>query len=264
MTCAELTSTSSNEKMLEGHCCASCYLLRVAARLSCGSRVGVVSGASGTDTYDSRVFCGSCGRAAMLSRDVRARRQAPFQAKLRHSLTALAGGWIRRRRRRDTERPRAGKRRIEVTLCESFCLSDLTASGRNILCLGRGRTDWEGMATRARAKERADWAKAMRRPWRTAAGRRTETHVRRAHHSREQQSCFSSDCFTWQEYVLVIHDAGLCSVDESYMCTSMGNYPRNYQGRGKSWLCRTFCQTVREDMAIVDICMVVLGSMVLL
>ena len=37
-------------------------------------------------------------------------------------------------------------------------------------------------ATRARAKERAEWAKVMRRTWRTVAGRHRETHDRRAHH----------------------------------------------------------------------------------
>ena len=39
-----------------------------------------------------------------------------------------------------------------------------TASARSILVLEwrRGGTDWKGVATRTRAKERADWAKAMR------------------------------------------------------------------------------------------------------
>ena len=34
---------------------------------------------------------------------------------------------------------------------------------------GRGKrgTAWKGVATRARAKTRAEWAKAMRWPWRT-------------------------------------------------------------------------------------------------
>ena len=63
-------------------------------------------------------FLGSSGRAAMPNRDARARRQAPPQAKLRHSVTAPVGGWIRRRRRMKTEHRRAGKRRIELTLRE--------------------------------------------------------------------------------------------------------------------------------------------------
>ena len=61
--------------------------------------------------------------------------------------------------------------------------------------LGRGRrgTDWKGAATRARAKERAEWAKATRRPWRTAAGRHTETHDRRAHHHESSNHRFFLD-----------------------------------------------------------------------
>ena len=39
--------------------------------------------------------------------------------------TAPAGGWIRRRRRRATGRRRARKRRIELSLNENFCFSDL-------------------------------------------------------------------------------------------------------------------------------------------
>ena len=42
-------------------------------------------------TYDSRVFLGSRGGAAMLSRNGRARMQAPPRATLRHRL-ALSGG----------------------------------------------------------------------------------------------------------------------------------------------------------------------------
>ena len=48
----------------------------------------VVRGALGMVTYDSRVFLGSSGGAAMLNRDARARRQAPPRATLRRSL-----GW---------------------------------------------------------------------------------------------------------------------------------------------------------------------------
>ena len=38
--------------------------------------------------------------------------------------TAQSGGWIRRRKRRVTERRRAGKRRVELSLNELFCYSD--------------------------------------------------------------------------------------------------------------------------------------------
>ena len=44
------------------------------------------TGALGTVTYDSRVFLGSSGGAAMLDRDARSRRQAPPRATLRRSL----------------------------------------------------------------------------------------------------------------------------------------------------------------------------------
>ena len=45
---------------------------------------------------------GGSGTAAMGNRDVRARRQAPPRANLRHSLTPPVGGRIRRGRRRET------------------------------------------------------------------------------------------------------------------------------------------------------------------
>jgi hypothetical protein len=51
------------------------------------------------------------------------------------------------------------------------------------------------VATRARGKERAEWAKAMRRPWRTAAGRHTETHDRRAHHHESSNHRFFLDFY---------------------------------------------------------------------
>ena len=86
----------------------------------------------------------------MLNWDARARRQAPPQATLWRSLgrvegTAPAGGWIRRRRRRATERRRAGKTRIELSLNENFRFSDQHRKLRGAFCfLGRGRrgTDW--------------------------------------------------------------------------------------------------------------------------
>ena len=53
----------------------------------------------------------------MVNRGVRAQRQEPPQAELRHNLTALPG------RRGQTERLRAGRRRIELTLCSDYyCL----------------------------------------------------------------------------------------------------------------------------------------------
>ena len=94
----------------------------------------------------------------MLNRDACARRQAPPRATLRCSLglsggTAPAAGCIRRRKRRATERRRAGKagkRRIELSLftvffSENFYFSDQHRKLRGAFCfLGRGRrgTDW--------------------------------------------------------------------------------------------------------------------------
>ena len=87
-------------------------------------------------TYGSRAFLGISGEEAMLHRDARSRRQAPPRATLRRSFglhsadsacvegTAPAMGWIRRRRRRATDRRRAGKRRIELSLDEIFFFSD--------------------------------------------------------------------------------------------------------------------------------------------
>ena len=57
----------------------------------------VVLGALGMVTYDSCVFLGSSGGTAMLSREGRARRQAPPQAILRRSL-GLRGGHCASRR----------------------------------------------------------------------------------------------------------------------------------------------------------------------
>ena len=51
----------------------------------------VVRDALGTVTYDSSVFWGSSGGAAMLNREARARRQSPPRATLRHRL-GLRGG----------------------------------------------------------------------------------------------------------------------------------------------------------------------------
>ena len=59
--------------------------------------------------------------------------------------TAPAGGWIRRRRRRATERQLAVKRRVELSLNKIFCFPDQHRKLRGAFCfLGRGRkgTDW--------------------------------------------------------------------------------------------------------------------------
>ena len=133
----------------------------------------------------------------MLNRDVRARRQAPPQAKLRHSLTAPVGGRICRRRKRETERRRAGKIRIALTLNEKIVSEIRTASARSILFSRRGRkrTCWKGLATRARAKERPDWSRVMRRPWQQDGTRRPTTS---AHTPLREQQPSVFCCFTRQ------------------------------------------------------------------
>ena len=97
---------------------------------------------------------------------------------------APVGGRVRRRGRRETERRRAGRRRIDFTLHDNFLFQNRTANARRFLFSGRGRrgTDWKGVATGVRAKKRTDRAKSMRRPWRTAAGRPMGIHDRRARH----------------------------------------------------------------------------------
>ena len=68
-------------------------------------------------------FLGGRGRAALLNQDVRARRQAPPQAKLRHTVSLNAPIRQQRKKRESEHRP-AGKRRIELTLRENVCFSD--------------------------------------------------------------------------------------------------------------------------------------------
>ena len=85
-------------------------------------------------------FLGSCGRAAMLSRGVRARRQAPPQAKLRHTLTTPAGEGGGRQS--IDERGRDGScKPCAITLFFPI----RTGRTRSSLFLGRGRrgTDWK-------------------------------------------------------------------------------------------------------------------------
>ena len=125
-------------------------LLRVAARLTRGSRVlSYVVRQARTPTIRAVLFRQQRQSSSAQSGYIRGRRQAPPQAKPRHSLLRRWARWIRRRRKRETERRRAGKRRIETsTLGENFCFQIRTAS----------------------AKERADGAKRTRRPWKRRQG----------------------------------------------------------------------------------------------
>ena len=106
------------------------------------------------------------------------------------------------------------------------------------------------MVTRARAKERVEWAKATRRPWRTAAGRHKETHDRRARHHERSSHRFFLDFY--RAIAPAIHVTGLCSV-RRVVCPSWRTVPGNYQGRGmiavlhfvrqswKTWRSLMFC-----------------------
>ena len=127
----------------------------------------------------ARRFLGNSGSTALLNRDARARRQAPLQDILRQSLIAPEGGWIRRQRRRETERRRAGKRRIELTLREILCASDQNRTCEELFCFwdaGEGEPtgrEWQRNHVR---RSGSIGLRRMRRPWRTAAGRHAETH----------------------------------------------------------------------------------------
>ena len=86
-------------------------MLRVAARLICGITVISYVVRQGWTSTVRASFLRSSGIAAMLNQSVRKLRQAPPRVELRDiSLTAPAGGWIRRQ-----------KRRIALTLRDCFC-----------------------------------------------------------------------------------------------------------------------------------------------
>ena len=96
--------------------------------------------------------------------------------------TAPSKCWIRRQCRRETERRRAGKRLVELTLQENLYFADHYRGLRGAFCFfgpGEKGTDWKGAAT---TFERAvtGWARALRLPWTAAAGN-TRRHVTGAH-----------------------------------------------------------------------------------
>ena len=181
-------------------------------------------------------FGGSSGRAAMLNRDVRARRQAPPRAILRHSsLTAPAGGWIRRRRGRETEPRRAGKRRVVLALRENYCFSRSEPHVRGAFCFWEGgegdRLEGSGNESTCEAAGRlgqADEA-AMENGSRAAHGkpRPACTPLR-----EQQKSSFFFPIFlrgSSMYQVSVIYVTGLVVFAS---CTPfMRNDSRKYQGR---------------------------------
>ena len=85
---------------------------------------------------------------SVLNRDARARRQAPPRATLRRSLGLRGGDCAGRRldsttRRRATERRRAGKRRIEISLNENFVFQISTASREEHFVFGTGEKGYQ-------------------------------------------------------------------------------------------------------------------------
>ena len=81
---------------------------------------------------------------------------------------------------------------------------------RGALCFrGRRRrgTRWKGAATRARAKERADWPKAMRRPRKTEAGRHAENHDRRPRRHESSSHRFFMSFFFFSFLFLLFCEA---------------------------------------------------------
>ena len=178
------------------------------------------------------------GWAAMHNRDVRARRQMPPRAKLRHSLTTPAGGWTRKRRMRETGRRRAGNKWIDSPCGRLSSFQIRTASCEEYFVFGTrvkgNRPKWNG-----------DEA-AMT----TAAGRHTQTHDRPTHHHERSNHRFF--CIFHEAVVLpVIYATGLCSVCR-VVYPSRGMNSCKSQGRG---------ETFREGGAIADICMLILLSM---
>ena len=107
----------------------------------------------------------------------------------------------------------------------------------------------------------------MRRPWRTTAGGwHTETNDPHAHHHHESSDRLFFSIF----YEAVAHDTHVidfCRIGRVAYPSwrgAMGNDPLQFSifrhGRGS---CAATCGTVREAVAIIDICMVVFGSIAL-
>ena len=112
------------------------------------------------------------------------------------------------------------------------------------------------MATKEGAKERVEWAKTERRPWRTATGRDTGIHDWREYHheSSSQSSFFLVFFFRRQQYVPVIYITGLFSAGEWY--TLRGGLPSQLPGTRYHSFATTSVRQPGGELAIVGICMV--------
>ena len=109
-------------------------------------------------------------------------------------------------------------RSTTLLMFTEFLFSGQYQKLREALCfLGRWRrgTDWKGTDTRARARERTEWAKTLRLPWTKAARRYTETRDRRAHHHESKiHRIFSG--FLMRQYLLPTYVIGYCSLAVLY------------------------------------------------
>ena len=125
-------------------------LLRVAARLRRGGRIGsYVVRWAWSPTIRASFQVAAAEQQCLIEMLVRGgrRHHEPHYGAVSVCVegTAPTGGWIRRRRRRATDRRRAGKRRVELSLNENICFSDQHRKLRGAFCfLERGRrgTDW--------------------------------------------------------------------------------------------------------------------------
>ena len=125
-------------------------LLRVAARLVRGGRVGsYVVRWAWSPTIRASFQAAAAEQQSLIGMLVRGgrRHHEPRYGAVSVCVegTTPAGGWIRRLRRRATERRRAGKRRIKLSLNEIFFFRSALQTAWSILFFfGRGRrgTDW--------------------------------------------------------------------------------------------------------------------------
>ena len=170
-------------------------------------------------TYDSRVFFGSSGEAAMLNRDARARRQAPPRATLRRSLGLIGGNCAGRRldsttKEEATGRRRAGKRRIELSLNENFCFSDQHRKlrGAFILSFGTGekgnRLELSVNESKCECAGRASQGDEAAMENHSRRTTHAETHDPYAHRHHES----SDRLFSWFFYEAVVQHMLLTSL----------------------------------------------------
>ena len=118
--------------------------------------------------------------------------------------------------------------------------------------------------------ERAERAKAMRRPWKTTAGGwHTEIHDPHAHHHHESSHRLFFRIFLRGSSTTCYLRTSLIFVELARVVyPSWGTNPRNFQlsGTGIVAALQPSCQITREEGAIIGLCiiMVVFGSIGLL